>query len=651
MKLSIIIVNYNVKYFLKQCLQSVLQAAGSLQYEIICVDNHSVDGSVEMIQNDFPSVKLIKNNTNYGFAKACNQGIKIASGEYILTLNPDTVLENDSLIKPLQFMDSNDDAGSLGVKMVNGNGKFLPESKRGLPTPAAAFYKMMGLSRLFYPSRIFGKYYLDYLNQDEIQSVHVLTGAYMLIRKSVLDKVGLFDEQFFMYGEDVDLSHRIIMAGFKNYYFPHTRIIHYKGESTKKESIKYVYTFYKAMIIFSKKHFSKKNSNALSIILKLAIISRAFIAIISRFLNLVLLPIIDFVVLGIGLITITKLWEANVTYTDGGSYPLIFYQIFIPAYIVIWLTTIYLSGGYDKSFKPLRIIQSMMIGTIFILIGYSLLDESLRFSRIIILMGSVWGLLSLILLRWIYQQLGFKQFNRENAKRIIMVGKPDEVVRIENLIIKNGTKPEFLKFVSPDAVPKEQIHYIGNVNSLLDLVKFHHVTEVIFCARDITYQQIINKLTYLQEVQITSKIALEDGYAIIGSNSISSTEDLYLQDIKVITSSENIRNKRLIDIIISLVLICMLPINLFLIPNFKGLLKNIVQVIFNQKTWVGFCPQPDESLKLPLIKKGILFISDGIKDFKASPDLIKAVNLNYAQKYHISKDLLTIYIGFKKLGR
>lgn len=183
MKLSIIIVNYNVKHFLKQCIHSVIQAVENISHEIICVDNNSVDGSGEMLKQEFPNVILIKNKVNVGFAKACNQGIKISNGEYVLMLNPDTVLENDSLLKPVQYMDAHPEVGSLGVKMLDGNGKFLPESKRGLPTPAAAFYKMSGLSKLFYPSKIFGKYYLDHLNKNETQYVHVLSGAYMLLRK------------------------------------------------------------------------------------------------------------------------------------------------------------------------------------------------------------------------------------------------------------------------------------------------------------------------------------------------------------------------------------------------------------------------------------------------------------------------------------
>ncbi|HRS54762.1 MAG TPA: glycosyltransferase family 2 protein, partial [Bacteroidales bacterium] len=232
MKLSIVIVNYNVKYFLAQCLSSVEKAIENIDAEIFVVDNNSVDGSVQMIKNKFPKIHLISNNKNVGFAKANNQAIKLAKGQYILLLNPDTVLETDTLLKVVNFMDEHPDAGALGVKMVNGKGKFLPESKRSLPTPWVAFYKISGLSSIFPKSKIFGKYHLGYLDKNKINKVDVLSGAFMLIRKEVLDKIGLLDENFFMYGEDIDISYRITQAGYNNYYYPETRIIHYKGEST-----------------------------------------------------------------------------------------------------------------------------------------------------------------------------------------------------------------------------------------------------------------------------------------------------------------------------------------------------------------------------------------------------------------------------------
>ncbi|MFN5885605.1 MAG: glycosyltransferase family 2 protein, partial [Bacteroidota bacterium] len=201
MKLSVVIVNYNVRYFLEQALYAVRKASIGIESEILVVDNHSADGSCEMVRRTFAEVRLIENKENVGFSKANNQAIRESKGEYVLLLNPDTVVEEDCFRKVLQFMDQTPDAGAAGVKMIDGKGHFLPESKRGLPTPEVAFYKMFGLSSVFPKSKRFGSYHLGYLNNDAINSVDVLAGAFMMLRKSVLDKIGLLDEDYFMYGE------------------------------------------------------------------------------------------------------------------------------------------------------------------------------------------------------------------------------------------------------------------------------------------------------------------------------------------------------------------------------------------------------------------------------------------------------------------
>jgi len=233
MKLSVIIVNYNVKYFLEQALLSVQKACRNIEAEVFVVDNNSVDDSVQMVKAKFPKVNLIVNNNNPGFSIANNQAIQKSKGEYVLLLNPDTVVEEDTFIKCLDFMDEHPKAGGLGVKMIDGSGNFLPESKRGFPSPKVAFFKTFGLSSIFPKSKVFNHYHLGYLDKNETNEVEVLAGAFMFLRKSVLDEIGLLDEAFFMYGEDIDLSYRIIQAGYKNYYFADTTIIHYKGESTK----------------------------------------------------------------------------------------------------------------------------------------------------------------------------------------------------------------------------------------------------------------------------------------------------------------------------------------------------------------------------------------------------------------------------------
>jgi O-antigen biosynthesis protein len=188
--------------------------------EVYVVDNNSVDGSIEMVAEKFPWVKLIANKDNTGFSKANNQAMRVAQGEYVLLLNPDTVIEEDTLVKIVDFMDQHPEAGGLGVKMVDGKGKFLPESKRGLPTPETSFYKIFGVSRLFPKSKKFNRYHLGNLDNDSTHEIEILSGAFMMMRKKALDQVGLLDEAFFMYGEDIDLSWRIIQGGWKNYYYP-----------------------------------------------------------------------------------------------------------------------------------------------------------------------------------------------------------------------------------------------------------------------------------------------------------------------------------------------------------------------------------------------------------------------------------------------
>lgn len=280
MLLSVIIVNYNVKYFLEYCLRSVLKAGAGKDIEVIVVDNHSIDNSREHLQPIFPTVKFIWLTENVGFSKANNIGLKQASGEYILFLNPDTILPEDCFEKCLAFFALHTNAGAVGVRMINGKGVFLKESKRGFPSLLVSFFKFSGLSRLFPTSRLFAYYYMGHLPEMEENKVDVLSGAFMLVRANVLAVTGGFDEAFFMYGEDIDLSYRIQKSGFSNYYFPGTTIIHFKGESTVKTSSRYVRTFYNAMQLFVRKHYTPLQSFIyrclISVAMFVAIILNAF---------------------------------------------------------------------------------------------------------------------------------------------------------------------------------------------------------------------------------------------------------------------------------------------------------------------------------------------------------------------------------------
>ena len=275
-KLSIVIVNYNVKYFLEQCLHSVEAATKDLATEMFVVDNLSTDGSMEYLKPKFPGVRFIENTENVGFARANNQAIRLARGQYVLLLNPDTVVGEDSLRGLCFQMDEDEAIGAIGVKMINAHGEFLAESKRSFPSPWVSFCKLFGLAKLFPYSPKFARYSLPYLRTNRQHSVEVLAGAFMLIRHEALDKAGLFDESFFMYGEDIDLSYRIVQAGYKNLYYPE-RLLHYKGESAKQDDKRYIEAFYGAMLIFYQKYYPS-SSGFLRGLIKMAVGLKAAMA-------------------------------------------------------------------------------------------------------------------------------------------------------------------------------------------------------------------------------------------------------------------------------------------------------------------------------------------------------------------------------------
>jgi GT2 family glycosyltransferase len=285
MQLSIIIVNYNVRHFLEQCLASVRLATQGLQAEVLVADNASTDGSLAYLQPRFPEVRWLPLPHNVGFARANNLALQQARGRYILFLNPDTIVAEDTLHQTIAFMEAHAQAGALGIRMIDGSGRFLPESKRGFPTPTAALYKQLGLYHWFPRSALFNHYYLGHLPEHRTQPVEVLAGAFMLVKKTVLDEVGSFDERFFMYGEDIDLSYRITQAGYRNYYFADSTIIHFKGESSGQHSMRYVRLFYQAMQLFVQKHFRGSGAFLYRGLLYAAIAARACLSAAVRLLG------------------------------------------------------------------------------------------------------------------------------------------------------------------------------------------------------------------------------------------------------------------------------------------------------------------------------------------------------------------------------
>ncbi|MCF8257043.1 MAG: glycosyltransferase family 2 protein [Flavobacteriales bacterium] len=653
MKLSIVIVNYNVQHFLESCLQSVMVACEGIAAEIFVVDNDSVDGSVAMVQARFPQVELIANKENVGFSRANNQAMRLAAGELILLLNPDTLVEADTFRKVIVFMDSHPDCGGLGIKMVDGKGSFLPESKRSLPTPEVAFYKIFGLSWLFPRSKRFGRYHLTYLNNDETHEIEVLSGAFMLMRKEALDKVGLLDEDFFMYGEDVDLSYRIIKGGWKNYYFPDARIIHYKGESTKKGSLNYVYVFYNAMAIFARKHFSAESARMFSLLINVAIVLRATVALGHRFVKAIVLPLADGAVIYGGLYVISQYWESTVRADDGLHFPDEFFWLALPSYILIWLLAVWFAGGYDRPVRLQRILLGLMAGSGVILIGYGLLGEEIRFSRAVILLGSLWAMMAVPLLRLLFHAIRLDGFDLsgERNTRFAIVGGAEEVHRVEGLLRETFRNPQFIGHVAAEAGSFEGA--LGTVHQLDDIIRIHRVTEVIFCAKDMPAQRIIDIMTQSLHPQVDFKIAPQESMFLIGSNDINTAGDLYTFGLNAVSKPSNRRLKRLFDLGSGILLLLLSPALAWFTRRPLGLFSNVLLVLLGRRTWVGYASgqKADRDFQLPKIAQGILSPVDGLEAGDLDAEGLVRINMRYAKDYSALNDLNILIKGLRNLGR
>ncbi|MCQ2294911.1 MAG: glycosyltransferase family 2 protein [Bacteroidales bacterium] len=636
MTLSIVIVNYNVKYFLEQCLESVFGSRLTLkesdhkhlQLEVFVVDNASVDGSVEMVRQKFPQVQLIANRDNVGFAKANNQALRLAKGDIMLLLNPDTVVEHDTLARCVDFYSTHPDCGGLAVKMVNGEGVFLKESKRGFPSPAASFFKMSGLVRLFPHSRRIAAYYMGHLSDDETNPVDILPGAFLMISREAMEKVGLLDESYFMYGEDIDFSWRIKLAGFENYYFPQTRIIHYKGECTKHGSMNYVYTFYNAMAIFVNRYFSGGNARLFNLLLRVAIWARASLAWIKRVGQAVALPMVDFAVAFSGFLAIKHLWAtcwaANVNY-----YPAQYTWMVIPCYILLMMACSWLYGGYEKPVKPLRIIKGMAMGCASLLVFYSLLNESQRYSRVLLLLGCGWTLISSLGIRGLLGLMHVPGYGFQSRKRqhCLVVGTPEETARVRQLY-------EMLGSTHVEATLDANL----DSQRLNEAIHCYKADEVIFCSKDLPIQQIIDHMTQLTQLptrrrQVEFKIAPSESDFIIGSNSIHSTEDLYTEELHTVVSPLNRRNKRLLDVLTSFFLVILSPLLFWPQHRKRSYFQHCWQVMCGKRTWVG----TDGIETKPGIFSPEQALTCSVEQI--SPEVREKLHLRYLRNYKLVNDL------------
>ena len=645
MKISVVIVNYNVRYFLEQCLKSLQAALQGIEAEVFVVDNHSKDQSLKMLKEKFPSVHLIANQENVGFSKANNQAIKKASGEYILLLNPDTVVGEDSITSVLEFMDQTADCGALGVKMIDGSGKFLPESKRGLPRPMTAFYKMTGLSSLFPKSKVFNQYHLGFLDKDEIHSVEVLSGACMFFKKAVLDKIGLLDEDFFMYGEDIDISYRVNLAGFKNYYYPKTQIIHYKGESTKKGSMNYVRIFYKAMIIFAKKHFSKGKASLYVMAIQLAIFLKAILSFTKRLFSQAFLFLLDAVLIFTSLQFIKKFWGQyrfnNPDYYEGSNL-----YVLLPILLVVWLISIFFGTGYDKNVKPKKLFRSIALGTILMLAVYGLLPDTFRSSRAIILIGAGATIGISLVLRFLQSLLQNGSLFSAQEKNVLIIGSEAESKRAIELLQLAKINFNYAGTLHDGENDSEYIN--GRVENLEEFIHVKSVNEIIFCSSDISNQEISRWMSTLGP-NLKYKILPQNSLGIIGSSSKNTSGELYTIDVRYnIHDPAHKRNKRLLDLIFSFFALLFSPILYIFSKDRSQYFQNCFKVLLGEKSWVGYANWDENVSDLPDIKKGIL--SPQSLDDKYDEKVHHQINLIYARDYSIWKDVEIFWKNIRYLG-
>jgi GT2 family glycosyltransferase len=634
LKLSVVIVNYNVKHFLEQCLKSVFIATENIDAEVFVVDNNSVDGSVEMVKELFPEVRLIANLNNTGFSVANNQAIKESKGEYVLLLNPDTIVPENCFTMLIDFADNTPDCGACGVRMVDGTGKFLPESKRGLPTPEVALYKMIGLNKLFPKSHKFGKYHLGYLPEHQTNEVDILAGAFMFIRKKVLDKIGLLDETFFMYGEDIDLSYRIALAGWKNYYFADTTIIHYKGESTKKQSTNYVRVFYKAMVIFAEKHYSGQHKTAFKFLINSAIYARAGIALAINIAKSIWLPVLEAILIFGSMYFLKNYWEEHIKFIK--AYPREMMTIHLPYYTLVWVSSLWLNGSYSSPFNFGKLARSILTGTILILVIYGLLPDGLHFSRGIILFGTLIIIAILLLWRSIYHFAKYRtlDFSQRNNTKSILVGSAEKWTRVVEILKSYQKNYHQIGFVSDAKI--NHPNWLGSTNQLSEIVSIYGINEVIFSGDAIKAEEVMKWMTKIGP-QVNYYTIPANSDFVIGSHSKNANGLYFGEQLELnLSKPENVRKKRLFDILVALFSILLFPLWIF--KKGRTLLSHSLAVLSGKKTWVGYSKN---EATLPYIKPGIFTTAYMLSTPK--DQFLHNLDKLYAQNYSILLDLRAIW--------
>lgn len=559
--LSVVIVNYNVKAFLEQCLIAIERARGGLDIEVFVVDNASVDGSQSMVRKRFPQVRLIENTANVGFSRANNQALKLAQGKYVLLLNPDTLIQEDTLTVLKKFLDERPDVGGVGCKLLNPDGSFQIASRRSFPTPWVAFCRIVWLSRIFPGSRLFGQYNVTYLDPDREAEVDVLSGSLMMLRKSALDQIGYFDEDYFMYGEDIDLCYRIKKAGWKIFYTPATKAIHYKGESTKKGEFTVISTFYSTMLVFIGKHFGGRYSFLLRVLLTLGIYIRAVIAVVWQTVKNLAPALLDLL-----LILACLLIAIRIRFPH---YPIGRFSIVLPVYTVVWLSSIYLFRGYHgrEAFHLKNVLAGCMFGLL-LNSTFTYFFKQFAYSRVVVLISFLLILVSVTLWRVVYRIAGpgSRGAPLSRLRRAIIIGAGREGKRI---LGKLRSRPDmhyevcgFVDF-DPQRVGQEidGVEVLATIDNIKDLIRVERIDEVIFSSDRLTNAQILETIIRAQHSGVNFRIVPHEVEYIVAKSSVDDIEAVPLLDITGFAGPLDFFVKRAFDFVVAgIVLVVTSPV-------------------------------------------------------------------------------------------
>ncbi len=561
--LSVVIVNYNVKAFLEQCLIAIERARGGLNIEIFVVDNASVDGSQAMVKKRFPHVKLIENRQNVGFSTANNQAIRQAKGEYILVLNPDTLIQEDTLLLLKKRLDENPRLGAIGCKLLNPDGSYQINSRRSFPTPWVAFSRIVGFSKIFPKSRLFGRYNLTYLDPDTETEVDVLSGSLMMLRKKALDEVGLFDEDYFMYGEDIDLSYRIKKAGWQILYTPDTKAIHYKGESTKKSEFSAITRFYSTMLIFIRKHFGGRYSLGLRALLTFGIYFRAVMAYLAQSMKNLAPPFVDVVIISLSLLLAVRIRFPH--------YPIERFRIILPIYAFVWIVSIYLFRAYGR--KRSFHLKPILWGSIFgFLVNstFTYFFKQFAYSRIVVMISFLLILVLLSIWRVVYRFAGpgSRKGPLSRLKRAIIIGAGSEGKRILSKIrARPDMHYEICGFVDfdPKNVGKEidGTEVLATIGNIKEVIRIENINDVIFSSDRLTNAQILETIIRARGSGVNFRIVPHEVEYIVAKSSVDDIEAVPLLDINGFAGPLDLMVKRLFDLLVSVIVIVLsLPLML-----------------------------------------------------------------------------------------